>query len=669
MEATGYGFAQSEGDRANEHLAADRAASEDVDSDTEDLEKEIKQLNDSVRKFLASHSGNGAASRTTTRTRVARGPRKPAKPRGDITARLAKVNQAFLSGDYARALELAFEVIRINAETHQAWTALASIFREQGEVGKAVTAMRYAAHLRPKDVSGWFQCANFALENLEVDKSGMLENAKLCYSAIIRAEPAHIEARLQKADICERQGHMGIAINEYKIILKLKPRDLETVRRLAEVYIDNKYDEGAVAYGISSYREIFEHLMQTSLSHDLQEQWYDVGIYIELFVSIERYREAIGELKRLSRWLLGRRDQTIWDAWQDDDREWDLDNERRLLVPGFDLQLYDPAVHGNGLPLEFRLRLAIYRLRLKETTEGLRHLSVFEPSQPYTTTMASESPFLLFDVAMELSQSSQELLAIQYLEILKDCSEWPDAAVLLLLGRCNLAVGESAAAEEHFLAVIEADAENVDARIYLADMYEKAKEENEALILAAEAMALRDAGQHTHIVDKPYGNIRFKHTNLTRIEDQTKAATSNSTSEFSVPRRYRPKRLAGDDQRARDDQAKALKLAQKYEEVCTLKTKIRDGDTTLVPLWLETSSSLVAELRSFGRFFSWDKHLRSLASRSINRPNNDDDLAETPLSKMYERLSSRSESFSYIIVWNSMKANHYQFRCRICHES
>ena len=82
----------------------------DADSDLEELEGDIAKLDETVRTFLADQRGENDASpaaRGLPRGKGARGPRKAAKPRGDITARLSKVNQAFLSGDYPLALDLA----------------------------------------------------------------------------------------------------------------------------------------------------------------------------------------------------------------------------------------------------------------------------------------------------------------------------------------------------------------------------------------------------------------------------------------------------------------------------------------------------------------------------------------------------------------------------------
>ena len=99
---------------------------------------------------------------------------------------------------------------------------------------------------------------------------------------------------------------------------------------------------------------------------------------------------------------------------------------------------------------------------------------------------------MTFDLAEELAHRGHTPLAISYYHILRDLPGDPDATILLQLGRCHSAVGENATAEEYFLAAIDADEDNIDARIELANMYEKAREEEEALILAAEAMALRE---------------------------------------------------------------------------------------------------------------------------------------------------------------------------------
>jgi general transcription factor 3C polypeptide 3 (transcription factor C subunit 4) len=275
-----------------------------------------------------------------------------------------------LSGDYTKALDLAFEVIRINAETHQAWTSVASIFREQGELDRALSAMVYAAHLRPKDVGGWLGCASFALETIETNEAENLHTARLCFSAALRADPTNIEARLGKASVCHQQGHLSAAIAEYNYVLRSRPQDLDLVRKLAEACVDNKHAETAVPSAITAYRRFFDHAMAEPPERMSEMPWHDVGIYVELFAATGRYAEAIRELKALSRWLVGRTQEQYWDNWEMDDREWDADEMRRLEVPEFNQNFSPIGLYGQSLPHDFRARLAIYRLRLDDVAEA-----------------------------------------------------------------------------------------------------------------------------------------------------------------------------------------------------------------------------------------------------------------------------------------------------------
>ncbi|KAG5979828.1 hypothetical protein E4U55_004720 [Claviceps digitariae] len=631
----------------------------DADSDLEELQGDIAKFDESVREFLESHRGatDSVNVRGTSRGRGARGPRKAAKPRGDITARLSKVNQAFLSGDYDRALDIAFEVIRINAETHQAWTALSSIFRERGEPDRALSAMVYAAHLRPKDVSGWLSSASFALELSTDEESSNLHTARLCFSAALRADRTNIEARVGKAGVCYRQGHLSAAITEYEYILKHQPYNLDIIRKLAEACVDSRNAASTTPSAISAYARYFDHVVGIGEEQDSSLLWHDIGMFVELLASVEDYQQAILEIKRRSRWLAGRISEAFWDEWQADDREWDETDERRLSVPGFVAGESDPTQFGPFLPLEFRVRLATYRLKLGHQQEALvynpvfmsaHHLNWLKPEAVSTEAFVRDFPFLVYDLGFELGREGISVLAAKYLELLRLLPGDPDAAILLQLGRCYLDSGEQAKAEELFLAALDADEDNIDARIELANMYEKAREDEEALILAAEALALRGA-QDWNGQDQIDPELRNSHASISHILQASRqhsgrtapnkaASSSGGPRRPTIPRRYRPKRLAGPDKRRQDEQARAIKLSHQYGVVRNLKQRIEEGHEELVPVWMDSSKELIDDFRSLKRFYSWDKYLHFLGPKGLSRPGVAD-LADTELSQMYERLT------------------------------
>lgn len=217
------------------------------------------------------------------------------------------------------------------------------------------------------------------------------------------------------------------------------------------------------------------------------------------------------------------------------------------------------------------------------------------------------------------------------------------------LGRCYLASGQSPAAEECFLAAIEVDPDSIDCRIELANMYEKAREEEEALILAAEAMALREAqdgtGRRGGVQPAPRRRSETGPHVQRRvaIRSHGESDTSHPTRPM-IPRRYRPRRLGAPEQRRREEQAHAVKLSHQYEAVRELKQLIQAGRTDLIDSWVNSSRELVDDFRSLKKFYSWDKYLQFLGSQSAfsQRPQ---EPAENELFQMYERLTQSKGDF------------------------
>lgn len=273
-----------------------------------------------------------------------------------------------------------------------------------------------------------------------------------------------------------------------------------------------------------------------------------------------------------------------------------------------------------------------------------------DPDDPSTTAFADDFTFLIYDLGVELGKNSQASRAIRYFELLRSMPGDPDAAVLLQLGRCYLDTGESAMAEEYLLAALDADEDNIDARIELANMYEKAREDEEALILAAEALALRGVQDQDHFInDADIGKVRIRPSASRKQRDLQRRfqggdnadrsnLIGNGTRRPAIPRRHRSKKLAGPDRRQEDEQIRALKLSQQYAIVRDLKQRISEGHKELIPDWMASSKELVDDFRSLKRFYSWDNYLRFLGSKvllhksSANQP-------ETELSQMYQRLT------------------------------
>ena len=279
----------------------------------------------------------------------------------------------------------------------------------------------------------------------------------------------------------------------------------------------------------------------------------------------------------------------------------------------------------------------------------------FDPSSELTKEFAADFPDLVFDIAEALAFCENPSSAIRYYELLRDLPGGNDAAISLQLGRCYIMKGEPAIAEEHLLAAIDADEDNIEARIELANMYEKAREEEEALILAAEAMALReargqDAGDGYDVANQQSGSTVPQDNRLPRRRDalhqrgQAKLRLNHDAVKSIIPRRYRPKRLANADKRRKDEQARALKLTEQYEVVRRLRQQINDGREDLLPAWMASSKELVDDFRSLKKFYTWEKYLHFLGSKGTMQQQSESEQPKNELSQMYERLA-RSELF------------------------
>ena len=321
-------------------------------------------------------SGRGRRNDIVTRGgyKGVRGHRMAAEPTGDIKARLSKAAEAFLAMDYQEAKAITTEIIRINAETHQAWTMLATCFYELGNRDKALTALTYAAHLEPKNVEGWMHCAEVFLEEtgtgLRRDKA--LQSAFFCYAAALKVDPKNIAAREGKVSVyLERSSYSG-AISEYKKILALQPHNLKVIVDLCACY----YDNGEFETAKEVYKETFARFRAKPDDFKGILEWSDLNSYMAVYEQLGQPEAAIRELKSLSRWLLCRSSEEFWDNIIKDDREWDSDSSRRFEIADFTADAFPLGTYGDGLPLELRTKLGLFRLELGHNEEAIVRILV-----------------------------------------------------------------------------------------------------------------------------------------------------------------------------------------------------------------------------------------------------------------------------------------------------
>jgi general transcription factor 3C polypeptide 3 (transcription factor C subunit 4) len=304
-----------------------------------------------------------------------RGPRKAAEPTGDIKFRLSKASQAYIERRFDDAIEMVQEIIRINAEIFESWTLMASIFEETGQMSNAFMALVSAAHLRPKDVSGWLRCAEFGMQETGEDVGKHIGTVKFCYSSAVRADPMNPTPRIAKAEFFMEQNNREMALKEFRMVLKLRPHDLDIIRQIAILSAmeakSPKQRSEDMRMAITLYRESFDYYKHSDTDPSEFMDWGDVNIYTELYGQLGEQYEGIQALKSVARWLLGRQEEVYWDEVTQDDREFDRDDFRRIEIPAYVQGKYNIMSYGNGLAIELHVTLGLYRLSLGHHEEAM----------------------------------------------------------------------------------------------------------------------------------------------------------------------------------------------------------------------------------------------------------------------------------------------------------
>lgn len=619
----------------------------DADSDDFRVQADIAKLNADVAAFKASMAADSsdddddlidprlALASGIPRKRKAKKPKAagPVKRRvgggtrsniaelsADIKLQLSRASQAWVVENRRdEALEIVLEIIRVNAETHEAWILLSSIYEEMGAMSDYIMAKCFAAHLRPRDFHGWISCALAALADVTPgQRETNLGIAQLCYSAAIRANPKSLKARVGKANCALEAGNANVAATEYAKVLKRKPYNMAILRNMAEAAFDTRNTKKYVELARGFYEQTITYMRSGG---QMDFEWSDVIIYIEMCAFMEMYAEAVLALRSLARLLIGRPDESFWDKYHDDDREWDQDEDRRREEPEYQPDRYPYGMYGPALPLDLRAKLAIYRLKLEQDEEATRHLQWLNPQDADIYQFFVDTPFVIKDLANQLFESRKVTTALEFYDLYRRLTGEPDPEILVQQGKCYLEMEDQATAEECFIAAIEIDDDNIDARYELAQMYETAQEQEEAFLLVNEALKLEqeqrleegeddDGGKDT-MADKARKKRRVRQKVL---RDKAKARPKRA-------KRVYVRRMANKQQREKYEESVTNNFKEKYQRVLELRRQMASGDKEAEAEWMAAAQDLVDDFRSFKEFYPWDKYLSFMGYGSFFREN------------------------------------------------
>ena len=625
-----------------------------IDSDARELRAEVERFDAQQEAFVARQRAEaagipyqppppkkaGAAARKKRRT----GPRKPAKLPPEIQFRMSLANEAFQQGDYEGTIAQLSEIIRINSEVFNAWMLLSTVHEQLGNREQAIWCRISAAHLTPRDVQQWISTAEYALESIDEledgtpEKDEVLQRAYACYTQALETDRSNIVARTGRADVIMMMGNASKALIEYQKALNYKPWNIRTVRNIADVALDVKDPRKSAEVAKGAYRRLIDHLkaIGTYEAEEGRFEWSDLRIYLEFFNILEQWQEAARELKEIARWLLGRQAETFWDHFVDDDREFDVHDDRRIHVPEFVPTQYPQEAYGMGLPTDLRAKLYVYRCKLGLEYEADLHLQLLDPTKQEDFVAF---PDCLKDIATALLDAGRASEAVRYLDLYKSISttiDGPDnsldADFLVCQGRCHMAFGDKAAAEECFIAAIEEDEDHIEARVQLANMYEGEEQEGreEAFLLVREAINLE--------AKRGDPGARRRRGLYGPRKPGTGPRRPRKPRDPNRKSKYVPRRLINAEKRREQDAKMAAEAAKNFRILRELQDRAIAGDEEAKVGWMRAAKELVDDFRSHKQFYPWEKYIRYLGYNTAVHGQAAVPMRNMKLAAMEERL-------------------------------
>ncbi|KAL9030329.1 MAG: hypothetical protein Q9196_001541 [Gyalolechia fulgens] len=540
---------------------------------------------------------DGAHGETIRRSQkgIKRGPRRPLEPSYEFKSVHTLATAAFIDADYETAEQLTLQAILLNPEMYAAHSLLSEIHSARGDHGKALTALFNGAHTRPRDIEGWETIAHMLLARQD-EENPAITDALYCYSRIIQVDPQNVNARHQRAALNCRLGYMGRAATEYEQLLKILPHDLTILRSLAELYTETDNAHRAMEH----YGTSIKFYQAKEPKEAKTFAWSDVNIYVELFADQQRYLDGISAIKSLSRWLLGRRGDTVWENFQEDDREWDMDHyPRRVQVEGFKAGCHADICYGKGMPLELHVKLGTYRLKSdgRQIEEAMRHFELLNPWDSTSDSQLFKYPDMFRDAADALRSAGYCQPALRYYEPLQQVPGYANISYYVDMAFCYKFVGLKAEAEACYRSIKDLEREDSSTRVRL-------------LSVASEIPGLEGAAFYD--MDRtpaPFQLFRSEGVGLESSPMGTSKTSASSAmliprpSKLSSRRRNAEKRF---QTQLREDRTRTL-----YGRTQELLERARSGDVAVLSQWMTAAQELVDDFRSHRGFFPFDRSLKT----------------------------------------------------------
>ncbi|KAJ1893902.1 transcription factor TFIIIC subunit tfc4, partial [Kickxella alabastrina] len=484
--------------------------------------KPLTKTQRKMQRDKAEAKGNGKTGRNKRNTRKKVRPKTP-KYSPEVQRLLGSANQSYVDRDLFRAFNIFCDVIRLDPNCAPAWNTMALIREEEGKSSDALQLYTVSAHLNPSDSPLWERLYSMhigtAIGHENTAKSGNpmaksiynegIKQALYCISHVTKNEPKDRNAWMRMLEILEKQEDYKGMARAYRAILKADPYDMETIRMASVIYAKKRddletpikwftdafafYNKQAVEVAeeaIAQADRINERNMrmrnegtviddEEKLDDDYDPEWAayfrsnptktvpmeelggysynDLNMVAELRILRREYEAAIVDIKRGARFIQSRGRELQWEDQELDD---EMDSEYAI---GPD----SPLSTENALPIELRVKLGQCRMILGHNETAQMHID------PLFSLDVVSYEDLYTDIAETYGEVGNMEMSLSTYQYLLDHEATNQPSLWERMAKCYKESGDLASARDFAEAVVNADPNDIDMRLWLGEVYEE----------------------------------------------------------------------------------------------------------------------------------------------------------------------------------------------------